>query len=63
MAHELRGISLQAVGPSRGEIYAFGPVRIDVARHLVMRDGQPIVLAPGAVDARGVHLVVLEPAR
>jgi len=43
----LRGISRQAVDePSRGEIYAFGPVRVDVARHAVTRDGQPIALAP-----------------
>jgi len=28
------------------DVYAFGPVRVDVARHTVTRDGQPLALAP-----------------
>lgn len=28
------------------DVYAFGPIRVDVARHVVTRDGQPIALAP-----------------
>ncbi len=47
MAHGLRSLSAQAVaGPLAGEVYAFGPVRIDVARHVATRDGQPLALAP-----------------
>ncbi len=28
------------------DVYAFGPVRVDVARHAVCRDGRPVALAP-----------------
>ena len=47
MAHELRSVSSHAVAaPLAGEVYTFGPVRVDVARHAVWRDGQPLSLAP-----------------
>jgi DNA-binding response OmpR family regulator len=47
VAQETRGLSSAAGGrPAGGELYAFGAVRIDVARHVVSRDGHPIALAP-----------------
>ena len=47
MAQEMLSLSSEAVvRPPGGEVYAFGPVRVDVARHVVSRDGQPIALAP-----------------
>jgi DNA-binding response OmpR family regulator len=32
------------------DVYAFGPVCVDVARHSVTRDGHPIALAPKAFE-------------
>ena len=47
MAQETLSLSSEAVvRPPGGEVYAFGPVRVDVSRHVVTRDGQPIALAP-----------------
>ena len=47
MAQETRGLSSEAVvRPPAVEVYAFGPVVVDVARHVVARDGQPIAVAP-----------------
>ena len=47
MAQETRGLSSEAVvRPPAVEVYAFGPVVVDVARHVVTRDGQPIAVAP-----------------
>jgi DNA-binding winged helix-turn-helix (wHTH) protein len=47
VAEEMRSLSPEAVvRPPGGEVYAFGRVRVDVARHLVTGDGQPIAIAP-----------------
>ena len=47
MAQETRNLSSEAVvRPPAGEVHAFGPVLVDVARHVVTRDRQPIALAP-----------------
>ena len=50
MTHTLRSISSEGVGGPPGEIFAFDPVRIDVARHVVTCDGQAIALAPKTFD-------------
>ncbi len=51
MAQEVRSLSKEAVvRPPAGEVYTFGPIRVDVGRHVVTRDGQPIALTPKAFE-------------
>ena len=40
----------EVLASAAAEVYAFGPVRVDVARHLVSRDGRPVVIAPKAFE-------------
>lgn len=45
---------VQSGAPLADEIYEFGPFRVDVSRHVVMRHGQPLALSP-----KSFHLLLL----
>ena len=58
VTHEMASpLSEAVVRPPGMEVYAFGPVHIDVARHVVLRDGQPIALAPKHLRRSPIQIV------